>query len=329
VKNLIGLGISLSNIFDKIFNQKDIKEKPPVLIDIGASEKIHYKWKKIAGKSICLAFDADDRDFQFVEKEQNNFKQLFIYNCIALDKTQSKVDFFLTKSPYCSSILQPNLEKLESYLHHDLFKVEKKVQLNSIHIQDAIDNANLDYIDWFKSDSQGIDLRLFNSLNEKIREKVLVAEFEPGIIDAYIGEDKLYSVIKELTENGFWLSDLNVKGIPRLHGALYQKEFKGNIFKKLVKESLKKAPGWGEMSFINNFESELLGSREYILGWLFSTLERHHSFAFVLADGGYRKFRTELFTELKHYSKQKIKTEVYSLKFLPSLFDLIKKKLAQ
>ncbi len=66
-------------------------------------------------------------------------------------------------------------------------KLTKKVELNSIHIQKALDNAKLDYVDWFKSDSQGIDLRLFKSLDEKIRSKILLAEFEPGIIDAYIG----------------------------------------------------------------------------------------------------------------------------------------------
>lgn len=316
----------MNKIIDKVLNDKEIREKPPVLIDIGASEKIHQKWEKIAGASVCLAFDADDRDFQVVEKEKSGFKQFFVYNCIALDKTQSRVDFFLTKSPYCSSTLQPNMKKLEPYLHSDLFKVETKVQLNSIHIQEAMDNAGLNYVDWFKSDSQGIDLRLFNSLNEKIRETILIAEFEPGIIDAYIGEDKIYSVIKELTESGFWVSDLNVKGIPRLPKVLFDNEFKGETFKKLIKESLKKAPGWGEISFINNFNSELLERREYLLGWLFSTLEGHHSFAFVLADSGHKKFKTDLFVELKHHSKKKIKSEVYSLKFLPSLFTFIKKK---
>ena len=105
----------------------------------------------------------------------------------------------------------------------------------------------------FKSDSQGIDLRLFKSLNERIKEKVLVAEFEPGIIDAYIGEDKLYSALKELHDSGFWLSDIQIKGVARLSKKSLDAEFKGNMFKKLLKESLKKAPGWGEMTFINSF----------------------------------------------------------------------------
>jgi hypothetical protein len=317
----------LKNIFHKILSEPELKEKPPVLVDIGASEQIHKKWKKIAKYSVCLAFDADERDFQFIEKEQSSFRKLFVYNCIALDKDQNKAEFFLTSSPYCSSVLQPDLVSLKPYLFSHLFEVQKKVELNSIHIQKALDNAKLDYVDWFKSDSQGIDLRLFKSLDERIRNRVLVAEFEPGIIDAYIGEDKLYSVLKELIDEGFWLSDIKIKGVARLPKEFLDDEFKSSTLKKLVKESLKKSPGWGEMTFINSFENAEFSRRQYLLGWLFSTLEKHHSFAFVLASRGYEKFNSELFSELKNYSRSQMKKEIYRLKFLPSLIELLTKKL--
>ncbi|MBK9097590.1 MAG: FkbM family methyltransferase [bacterium] len=317
----------MNKIISKILNDPEIKEKPPVLVDIGASEKIHPKWKKIAIYSVCLAFDADERDFKFIEKEQSRFKKLYVYNSVASDKDINKTDFYLTKSPYCSSILQPDLMRLKPYVHSNLFEIEKKVKLNSIHIQKALDKANLKYVDWFKTDSQGIDLRLFNSLDEKIRRKIIVAEFEPGIIDAYLYEDKLYSVLQELSNREFWLTDLVIKGVPRFPNEFLVTEFKGKLFRKLIKESLKKSPGWGEMTFFNTFNSSELGKREYLLGWLFSTLQNHHSFAFVLAETGLKKFDLALFAELKRFSKKKIKSDVYSLKFLPSVYELIKKKL--
>jgi hypothetical protein len=316
----------LKNIFQKILNTPELKDKPPVLVDVGASEQIHSKWKLIAKYSICLAFDADERDFQFIEKEQSRFNKLYVYNCIALDKDVNKADFLLTSSPYCSSVLEPDTIKLKPYLHSQLFEVEKKIELNAIHIQKALDIAKLDYVDWFKSDSQGIDLRLFKSLDERIKKKVLVAEFEPGIIDAYIGEDKLYSVLRELNDSGFWLSDIKIKGVARLPKELLDAEFNWTPTRKLIKESLKKAPGWGEMTFINTFENSNLCRREYLLGWLFSSLERHHSFAFVLASRGQEQFNSDIFSDLKSYSKRQMKNEIYKLKFFPSLIDPIKKK---
>lgn len=316
----------MKSLIKKILNEPELSEKPPVLVDIGASEKIHIKWKKIAAYSICLAFDADERDFQFVEKEQSSFRKLFVYNCIALDKDQNKADFFLTGSPYCSSVLQPDLVSLKPYLFSPLFEVQKKIELNSIHIQKALDNAKLNYVDWFKSDSQGIDLRLFKSLNDNIIKNILVAEFEPGIIDAYIDEDKLYSILKELPEYGFWLSDIKIKGTMRLPNEILNREYKGKNVKKLLKESLKKAPGWGEMTFINTFENSEFSKREYLLGWLFSSLEKHHSFALLLADRGNEKFNSDIFAELKIYSKKQMKKEIYKLKFFPSIIEMIKKK---
>jgi len=316
----------MKSLIRKILNEPELREKPPVLVDIGASEMIHAKWKRIASYAICLAFDADERDFQFVESEKSKYKRLLVYNSIALDKDVSKAGFYLTKSPYCSSVLEPDQLRLKPLLFSNLFNVDKKIELNAIHIQKALDNAKLEYVDWFKSDSQGIDLRLFKSLDERIRNRVLVAEFEPGIIDAYLYEDKLHSILKELPEYGFWLSDIKIKGVVRLPIEMMNKEFESNLIKKLMKESLKKAPGWGEMTFINSFENDDLGQREYLLGWLFSTLERQHAFAFNLAQTGVAKFNNSLFKELKQYSKAQMKMEIYKLKFLPSLFELIKKK---
>jgi hypothetical protein len=63
-------------------------------------------------------------------------------------------------------------------------------------VQQALIKININYIDWFKTDTQGTDLRLFKTLPSKIADHVLAAEFEPGILDAYIGEDKLYSVME-------------------------------------------------------------------------------------------------------------------------------------
>ena len=74
----------------------------------------------------------------------------------------------------------------------------------------VLNDLGIDRIDWFKTDSQGIDLRLFKSLSNKIRKQILVAEFEPGIIDAYKGEDKLYQILEHLQLQNYWLSDIEI-----------------------------------------------------------------------------------------------------------------------
>ena len=103
------------SIFDKIFSQPVLQNKPPVLIDVGASEKINQKWKRIAKYSICIAFDGDERDFEFTEKSKSEFKKLYTFHSLVSDKTSSKTKFYLTKSPYCSSVLIPNTDELKNW----------------------------------------------------------------------------------------------------------------------------------------------------------------------------------------------------------------------
>ena len=102
----------MKSIIKKIFEREELKLNPPVLVDIGASESIHKKWRMFSKDAICIAFDADDRDFNLREEENNNFKKLYTFNCIVSDFDSDSSDFFLTKSPYCSALLKPNSDKL-------------------------------------------------------------------------------------------------------------------------------------------------------------------------------------------------------------------------
>jgi len=318
----------LSNLIDKVLTRKEIIENPPVLIDIGASGSLHPKWKKIAKYSWCIAFDADQRDFQFVEDEEGKFKKLFIYNCIVSDKDSDGSKFFLTKSPYCSSMLEPENEKLKPFVFSNLFDVEEEVTLKTKSLSSIIKELSIPGIDWFKTDSQGIDLRLFKSLTPEMQKQVLVAEFEPGIISAYKGEDMLFQILEYFKTKNFWLSDINIKGVPRIPNDLLRESFSSDLLLKLAKESIKKAPGWGEMIFFNDFQiNNLFTLREYLLGWVFATIENQHPFALVIAKKGAELFRDDIFNTMEKESISAMKKDILKLRFLPSLIINFKKLL--
>lgn len=278
----------MKTIINKILSRPELQKQPPILIDIGASGSLHPKWRKIAKYSWCIAFDADQRDFQFVESEKGNFKKLFIYNCIVSDAEAEVSRFYLTNFPYCSSLLEPNNEKLEPYVNSQLFEVEKEISLKTLSLNTVLDDLGIDRIDWFKTDSQGIDLRLFKSLSGKIKKQILVAEFEPGIIDAYKGEDKLYQILEYFQSQNYWLSDIEIKGVPRIPYDLLKKYFSSDFAFKLARESIQKTPCWSEITFFNDFKNEeTFGIREYLLAWVFATIEKKHSFALVVAKTRY------------------------------------------
>lgn len=312
------------NIIDEILNRPEFVSNPPVLVDIGASGKIHSKWEKIAKYSVCIAFDADDREFGYVENVAGGFKKLFIYNCIVSDKESEKIKFYLTRSPYCSSTLEPDLTSLNDWSFADKFNVEKNINLNNITLSKVLENLKINNIDWFKTDSQGIDLRLFKSLSNAIQDSVIIAEFEPGFIDAYKSEDKLFDVVSYMSSGNFWLSDFVTKGSELLTRNDLSAITNNNFLKKLIQFSHRKSPGWAEITYINSFKNNP-PIRNYLLGWVFSIIHQQYGFSLKLAREGMQKFNDKIFDDMKQYSVRKIRNDFFKLKFYKSILEKISK----
>lgn len=310
-------------LIDKVLNHPLLQEKPPVLIDIGASENLNTKWKSFAKYSICMAFDADDRDFSITSKENAEFKKLYKINRIVTANDSNSEKFYLTKSPYCSSSLKPDLSSLSNYTFYDKFEVKSEKVLPTVRVKNIMKELNIEYVDWFKSDSQGTDLRLFLDLGENICKNVIVAELEPGIIDAYTNEDKLTDVLKKLSELNFWCSEFIVKGSIRMNYNLLNYISNNELFKKLLQLSLKTSPGWAELMFFNSYK-ENASLRNYLLGWVFSITQKQYGFAFELADKARKNFNDpiiiELFTKTKNLIKYRILNKNLILQLIKSKF---------
>jgi len=73
-------------------NHASLINQPPVLVDIGASGFLHRKWKSIAKYSICIAFDADDRDFDISKIENKNWKKLIKLNRLVAEIPKESVN---------------------------------------------------------------------------------------------------------------------------------------------------------------------------------------------------------------------------------------------
>ncbi len=322
--------MTLKKLLSQIFELEELQDQPPVLIDIGASESIHKYWKQISNYSICVAFDADDRELGYTEKDTGDFKKLYVFNCIITDSDKDTSDFFLTESPYCSSTLPPFNEKLERWAYAEKFKVVNEIKINSKNLMSSLGELNISRIDWFKSDSQGIDLRLFKSLSEDIRNEIIVAEFEPGLIDSYKGEDKLSELIKYFETEEFWLSDFKVKGSQRITQKQLEENFSSKLFKKLAQFSHKMSPGWAEIIYIKEFGESPDSIRELILGWVFSTILDQHGYALLLTDkikslDVKNPYLDKTLKKMINYSSKQLRRNIVSLRFLPSFYIKLKR----
>ena len=295
----------MNKLIKNIMNHASLKNQPPVLVDIGASGFIHKKWRKIAKYSVCIAFDADTRDFDASEIENRNWRKLIKLNRLVAEIPRKAVNFYLTQSPHCSSTLQPDEKALEPWAFSQLFRVVDTKKLPATDIKTALKETGLEYIDWFKTDSQGTDLRIFCSIPEKISNNILTAEFEPGIIDAMKGEDKLHSLMAYMDTKPFWVTNMGIFGSNRISQTdLSSLNF---IQKRSLGSFLKTAPGWCEITYINTLNSDdHLSIRQYLLAWLFSTLHGEHGFGLFVARKGFEKYKDPIFLLLQKESYRKL-----------------------
>src|SRR5262249_26044875 len=145
----------------------------------------------------------------------------------------------------------------------------------------------------FKTDSQGTDLRLFTSLPDSIRNGIVAAEFEPGIIDAYRGEDKLFPLMARLKEEGFWLSEMHVHGTKRIN-----EKTAGEIGEARTGHFIPDSPCWAELTYLrNHLPTEIRGG---LLLIVFAVMEKQYGFALELCESMQKVFSEPLVTEAKN-----------------------------
>ncbi|MBS4051717.1 MAG: hypothetical protein KGZ69_11000 [Methylomonas sp.] len=292
----------MKSFLSEVFEHPALQNKPPVLIDVGASGALPEQWKLIAPYSICVAFDADTRDFNVTESDSGGYRKLYLLNRLVAAKSAEEVDFYLTRSPYCSSSLHPDNAALKPWAFSGLFEVDRAVAMPAVDLVGALGAIGIDYLDWYKSDSQGTDLRIFKALPASTISKVIAAEFEPGIIDAYLGEDKLHQLMSYMDSESFWITRMRIKGSQRIDQEDLA-ELNG-LQRRYIGSFLKMAPGWCEISYLNKFDTGTMGLREYLLGWVFSSIYQEYGFALHLAKEGKAIFNEPLFDEMEVISKK-------------------------
>jgi len=269
-------------ILEEINNLVQKYEIRPTLIDIGASGKPPEIWEDLKHFSRYIGFDPDSRDIP--DTTSLGYWKADIIDKAVIAGEDDSVDIFLTESPYCSSTLPPDLDSLKHYAWHDLFIVLGKTKVSAISLPTLITQIDLDRIDWFKTDSQGIDLRLFLSIPVSIRDHILAVDIEPGLMPAYSGEDFFTHVHECLIAQRFWLSNINIGGCPRIHQNSINKickTKKPDAWKSCV-GAIPYSPYYCEARYFRSIEwlkSHNAEERDYLLLCIFALIDGKTGYA--------------------------------------------------
>jgi FkbM family methyltransferase len=266
----------------------------PVLVDVGASGGTPRIWQAIRRHSSYVGFDGDSREIR--EIKAGEFKSSKIINeVVTADADAREAHFFLTRSPYCSSTLHPNPRVTDNFLSADSFIIERESSARASTLNSVIERLGIDRIDWLKLDTQGCDLRIFESLRPGLREKLLAVDLEPGLRGAYVGEDLFSDVHKKLTAEGYWLSDLKVCGLVRMRKATLNElaSTRPDLDAQTLARCVRPTPGWTECRYLRSLESlaeAAAGVREYVLLFVAALMDRQHGFCLDLSVEYERRF---------------------------------------
>jgi len=272
-----------SKVVNHLLSKLDIH---PVLIDVGASGAPPEIWERIAQHSIYVGFDPDLREIHEVP-ESRFYKAIIVNEAVTSDEGSDEVLFYFTKSPRCSSTLRPDSESLSHYLFSDLFIVEKEAKVRAATLDSVMERLSLPRIDWFKTDSQGTDLRLFKSIKDIVRSRVLAVDIEPGLMDAYLGEDLFVDAHREFVRSGFWLSRLDVGGSVQIRRSSLPTAMAlaSRSDDRFIYETVRPSPGWVNARYLRTLDwlaQDGFTQREYVLLWVFALLDGQLGFAFDL-----------------------------------------------
>lgn len=319
--------MSFTDLAEQIFQRKDLQEEPPTLIDIGASIGINPRWKAIARYCVCVAFDPDDRDFEYTEKKDSGFKRLWMVNKVVVGQARGeKQRFHLTKNPYCSSLLPPRLERLRDFSYAERFEIDRTVEVEAVDLPQVLCDLKVKKFDWIKIDSQGVDLQLFSSLPVEVQNGAVAIEFEPGLIDTYLGEDKLAPVLAHMEGLDYFLVNIKVCEAMRIPARDLDELFPGKYQRKCADLVVPRVPAWTEIAYLHKLRDEA-PTREFILAWLFATIFEHHEVAYVYARRGFGLKREPLFQALQAHSAKQLRQRCFQPRQLKSIATATIRKL--
>jgi FkbM family methyltransferase len=297
------------SLIERIMQEPELRSAPPVLVDVGAAGGVNPLWRGIARYCIGVGFEPDGRDSAKLHEMNGSFLRWIYCDRLVVPTVDGPTKpFYLTKSPHCSSLLKPRSHELNEWMFASLFAVERVVEIPSTTLASLLSEQGLDRIDWLKCDTQGQDLSVFMSLPAQCRSRMQVVEFEPGIIDAYEGEDKLWHTLRAMDEEPYWVCDLQVCGNQRGSAQAMDALLGPGVcrwFRRLGPVS----PGWVNVRYFRCLAAGqyALSRRDLLLAWVFADILGHNSHAALVAVEGEQRFGAALFKEMKLQSLRRIR----------------------
>lgn len=195
--------------------QKLVKNKTPVLFDIGAhhGESVQYL-KELFEKSTIYSFEPDPASFQILSSK--TVKGVFYYN-LALSDANGRSIFYRNKVSHTNSLLKVNLNSEDSIGIAAAINNDDKQYMSEFNLEFDVNTVTLDSfvkinlienVDLLKIDVQGAESKVLNG-GKEILKKTTVVILEISFFDYYEQQTSFLDVELLLCPLGFKLYSIS------------------------------------------------------------------------------------------------------------------------
>lgn len=197
--------------FSKKYSQKFIKwlnsnypELPITMYDIGVRYGIHYLYTDLLNLSHfkVVGFEADKEEAENLKSDSNSgVSEVWPY---AIAKSKGSREIFITKHPGCSSFYPPNQELLSQYSSFDFFKISKTKIVETISIDEFMEEHETPLPDYIKIDVQGAEYEILEG-SELALNNATGIFLETQLREIYLGAPLFPEIHMFLNNMGFRL----------------------------------------------------------------------------------------------------------------------------
>lgn len=193
--------------------KKRIMPRKDLLIMVGLDPKgeldiLHPGYKN------CLVFEAHPFRYKKLSEKFASKENIELYN-YAVSTYDGEIEFNISSNNSGASSSIGNFDEtwLKNQSQLDI-KMTETIKVPCINLYDFLKEKNIDYIDDYISDIQGMDLQVLKTLKPMIEEKKI------GTIKCEVTKNKYRNIYKDLPDN-------SEKGFDELLNDKYEKVAKG------------------------------------------------------------------------------------------------------
>jgi len=176
-------------------------------LDVGARGGFDFLLAPIAPLVHFVGFDPDKSEIERLEEaEGQGWGAGVRYLPIALGQDHKARDLYLTRSPGCISLLESNPEVYNRYGRENLFTVDGTTQVETIGLDDAAQQYELQDAAYLKLDIQGAELEVLRSGVRLLDKSVTAIRTEVEFQPIYRDQPLFRDVDGFLSDQGFVLA---------------------------------------------------------------------------------------------------------------------------